>query len=110
MSHNTNLLSLEIPDDNAFESQVRTEARLRLLQAHAHRNHPARAVKNHRAKRPQWRHKACIAAAAAFGMGLLWPVARPNSSDVGKPILLSRAPISRGELLASLDSRAQIAR
>ena len=127
MSHTSHALSLEAHIDESFESQIRAQAQLRVLQARQHRAHhnapPKRPAllwpkpatfgacsPRDRARSRKWQQAAGAAALAAFGAGLLWPVGSAPRPDLSAPQPANVVRIMPGELLASLDASAQPAR
>ncbi len=110
-------LSLDVPSDAAFELQVRADARLRLRRAHQHQDHaqpghaassaaiPSTRSAHEKAHARKWKRTATAVALAAFGAGLLWPVAPAPES--GAPQSSHSLRVLQGEQLASLDQPAQ---
>jgi hypothetical protein len=95
--------NLEVRDDEAFESRVRAAARARLRRAHGQAGSTRLARETEHARR--WRRTAASIALAAFGAGLLWPVASPEPES---PVQAARpVRVLQGALLASLDAPAQ---
>lgn len=127
MSHNFHALSLDVRTDEAFESQVRAEAVLRVRQAYqSHRNRSRQQVcppqaasassaasntlntlsPREKAHARKWRHLACTVALAAFGAGMLWPVAPAPEPNLEAPHTSRLVRVMPGELLASFDAPA----
>ena len=137
MSHTSQALSLEARSDEAFESQVREQARLRVRQArsqrarqnsrqNAHERAPLKSPSvltnsldaaifgvcspRDRARGRKWKQAAQAAALAAFGAGMLWPVAQAPEPSYQAPSATRLVRVVPGELLASLDAPSQHAR
>ena len=100
--------TLDIPTDAAFESSIRTAARARLHRAHvrhAHAQHgPGARWLHGQGHARRWQRAAAIAAVAAFGAGLLWPVGSVPPGEASASPASRLVRIFSGEVLASLDA------
>ena len=100
--------TLDIRTDAAFESQIRTAARARLHRAHvrhAHAQHgPGARWLHGQGHVRRWQRAAAFAAVAAFGAGVLWPVASSTPGEAPASPASRLVRVFSGEVLASLDA------
>jgi hypothetical protein len=95
--------TLDIPTDEAFESRIRASARLRLHRSHARHDRNAPRWLRDQGHVRRWQRIAVVAALAAFGAGMMWPVA-PSAPGESTSTPASRmVRVFSGEVLASLD-------